>query len=112
MIEDPANDAIVSVVSLREIVVKVPAGKLDASIKEIAAAVPREGFDLLGVGTAHLLTLAGLPMHHRDPFDRPLIAQAITEDATLISEDRNVSRYPVRFFACSAALLPGGVESG
>lgn len=110
LIEDPANDVIVSVVSLWEIVVKVRVGKLHASINDIAGALPREGFDLLGVDTAHLLALAELPTHHRAPFDHLLIAQAITEDATFISEDRNAGRYPVRLVACSAASEPGATE--
>jgi PIN domain nuclease of toxin-antitoxin system len=64
-------------------------------------AVPREGFTLLDIGMAHLLTLAGLPVHHRDPFDHLLIAQAITENATFISEDRNIAGYLVPRVTCS-----------
>lgn len=56
---------------------------------------------MLDIGITHLLTLAGLPMHHRDPFDHLLIAQAIAEDATFISEDRNAGRYPVGRVTCS-----------
>jgi len=106
LIADPGNDVLVSVVSLWEIVVKVRAGKLEADISEVADAVPREGFALLDISTAHLLTLARLPMHHRDPFDHLLMAQAIEEDATFISEDRNASRYKVRLVTCSDAPSP------
>ncbi len=106
LIEDPGNDVLISVVSLWEIVVKVRIGKLQADIKEIADAVQREGFALLDISTAHLLTLAGLPTHHRDPFDHLLIAQAIAEDAIFISEDRNTPHYPVRFTTCSDAPSP------
>ena len=102
LVADPGNDVLVSMVSLWEIAVKTRIGKLQADIKEITDAVQQEGFTLLDIGVAHLLTLAGLPMHHRDPFDHLLIAQAITEDATFISEDRNAARYPVRVVACSA----------
>jgi PIN domain nuclease of toxin-antitoxin system len=110
LIEDPGNDVLVSVVSLWEMVVKVRVGKLEADIREVADIVPREGFVLLGISTAHLLTLATLPMHHRDPFDHLLLAQAIAEDATFISEDRNTSRYPVRLVTCSDA--PSSPASG
>ena len=103
LVEDPANDILISMVSLWEIAVKTRIGKLQADIKEITDAVRQEGFTLLDIGMAHLLTLAGLPMHHRDPFDHLLIAQAITEDATFISDDRNASRYPVRTVACSGS---------
>ncbi len=102
VVADPANDILVSVVSLWEIVVKVRIGKMQADIEEIMDAVQRDGFTVLDVGMAHLVTLAGLPMHHRDPFDHLLIAQAITEDATFMSEDRNVARYAVRVVACSS----------
>ena len=101
LVEDPGNDVLISVVSLWELVVKARVGKLQADIQEIMDAVQQEGFTLLDIATAHLLTLAGLPMHHRDPFDHLLTAQAITEDATFVSEDRNAGRYSVRIVACS-----------
>jgi len=100
LIEDPGNDVLVSVVSLWEIVVKLRVGKLEADIGEIADTIPREGFAILDIGTAHLLALARLPMHHRDPFDHLLMAQAIEEDATFITGDRNARRYPVRVVTC------------
>jgi PIN domain nuclease of toxin-antitoxin system len=110
LIEDPGNDVLVSIVSLWEMVVKVRVGKLQADIGEIADAIAREGFVLLGIGTGHLLALAKLPMHHRDPFDHLLIAQAIDEDATFISADRNTSRYDVGLVTCAdrpSSPIPG-----
>ena len=101
VVADPANDILISMVSLWEIAVKVRVGKLQADIAEIINAVQREGFTVLDIGVAHLVTLAELPMHHRDPFDHLLIAQAMTEDATFMSEDRNAPRYPVRMVNCS-----------
>ena len=101
VVADPVNDILISMVSLWEIVVKVRIGKLQADIAEIVDAVQREGFTVLDVGMAHLVALAGLPMHHRDPFDHLLIAQAMTEEATFMSEDRNAARYPVRTVTCS-----------
>ena len=102
LVEDPGNDVLVSMVSLWEIAAKTRIGKLQAELKEITDAVQQEGFTLLDIGIAHLLTLAELPMHHRDPFDHLLIAQAIAEDATFISEDPTMARYPVRVVTCSA----------
>ena len=101
LIGDPGNVVLVSVVSLWEIVVKIRIGKLQTDVKELLDIVPREGFVLLDIGTAHLRTLAGLPIHHRDPFDHLLMAQAIAEDAIFMSEDRHTSRYPVRMVTCS-----------
>jgi PIN domain nuclease of toxin-antitoxin system len=103
LVEDPGNDVLVSMVSLWEIAVKTRIGKLQADIKEITDAVQQEGFTLLDIAVTHLLTLAGLPVHHRDPFDHLLIAQAITEGATFISENGNTARYPVRMVTCSGA---------
>jgi PIN domain nuclease of toxin-antitoxin system len=101
LVADPGNDVLISIVSLWEIAVKTRVGKLQADIKEISDAVEHGDFKLLDIEMEHLITLAALPMHHRDPFDHLLIAQAITEDATFISEDRNVARYPVRTLTCS-----------
>ncbi|MGH7153610.1 MAG: type II toxin-antitoxin system VapC family toxin [Acetobacteraceae bacterium] len=101
LIADPANDILVSVVSLWEIVVKARIGKLDADCKEVFRATERDGFVLLAIDLPHLLILGGLAMHHRDPFDHLLIAQAIAEGAAFISEDRNVSRYPVEVIPCA-----------
>jgi PIN domain nuclease of toxin-antitoxin system len=56
---------------------------------------------MLDVAPHHLQTLASLQVHHRDPFDHMLIAQAITEEATFMSQDRHVTRYDVRVIACS-----------
>ena len=106
LIEEPGNDAFISVVSLWEIVVKARTGKLEANIAAIVTAI--EGnFVLLDIGMAHLLMLARLPMHHRDPFDHLLIAQAIVEDCLFLSEDRHTSRYPVRSAPCSDTPVPG-----
>ena len=103
MIADPTNRVMVSAVTLWEIAVKVRVGKLEADIADIVEAVARDGFILLGIGPTHLRALAGLPFHedHRDPFDHLLVAQAISEGATFLSEDRHTPRYPVAFVTCS-----------
>ena len=103
LIADPANHVLVSAVLLWEIAVKVRVGKLDADIAEILDAVARDGFTLLDISPAHLKALADLPFHedHRDPFDHLLVAQAISEGATFLSEDRHTPRYPVAFLTCS-----------
>jgi PIN domain nuclease of toxin-antitoxin system len=104
LIADQDNEVLVSAVSLWEIVVKVRIGKLTADVAEIANAIKRDGFATLSITTAHLSTLSSLPRHseHRDPFDHLLIAQAIVEDATFVSEDRRATLYPIRVVACSA----------
>lgn len=106
LVEDPGNEVLISTVSLWEIAVKIRVGKLEADIMQITDAVQQDGFALLDIRVAHLLTLVGLPLHHRDPFDHLLIAQAITEDATFMSEDRNTAQYPVRSLTCSGTMSP------
>jgi len=103
LIADPANDILVSAASLWEIMVKLRAGKLVADIQEILGEMQAQGFELLEIAPAHLLVLAILPMHHRDPFDHLLIAQAIASGATFLSEDGHTPRYPVRYVTCSGA---------
>ncbi|CAK7260938.1 MULTISPECIES: type II toxin-antitoxin system VapC family toxin [unclassified Shinella] len=101
LIGDPANDVLVSAVSLWEITVKLRIGKLDADIEEILGILPDQGFQRLDIADAHLIALSGLPVHHRDPFDHLLMAQALAEDAHFVSEDQNVPLYGVPFMTCS-----------
>lgn len=107
LIADPANDILVSVVSLWEIQVKVRVGKLTADMQEILNEIEAQAFELLPIDPAHLLLLGTLPTHHKDPFDHLLIAQAITEAATFMSEDRHAPEYHVPFVTCSGATPSG-----
>ncbi len=100
LVADPGNDILASVVSLWEIVVKIRIGKLQADIGAIERQVAHEGFVRLPILPAHLASLAALPLHHRDPFDHLLIAQARSEGATLISDDRNFAAYHVSLQTC------------
>ncbi len=99
-IADPADDVLVSAASLWEIVVKARISKLKANIGEIMDAIHRDGLTLLGISAAHLSALAGLAMHHRDPFDHMLVAQAITEEAGFVTEDQRIGDYPVQLVSC------------
>jgi PIN domain nuclease of toxin-antitoxin system len=101
MIADPDNDVMVSVASLWEIVVKQRVGKLEADITVIEQALLRGGLQRLAITPAHLAVLTGLPGHHRDPFDHLLIAQATSEGATILSDDRMMRLYSAPVQACS-----------
>jgi PIN domain nuclease of toxin-antitoxin system len=101
LIADPANDVLVSVVSLWEIQVKVRAGKLTADLPAILKEIEAQAFEVLGISQAHLEQLGKLPVHHRDPFDHLLIAQAIVEKAIFVSEDRHIPEYAVQVVTCS-----------
>ncbi|GBR26937.1 type II toxin-antitoxin system VapC family toxin [Gluconobacter japonicus] len=101
IIADPAHDILVSIVSLWEIAIKIRIGKLDADINEITDAIPAEGFTLLQITLEHLKVLMGLPMHHRDPFDHLLMAQALSEQASFLSGDSQMTHYSIDRINCS-----------
>ena len=97
LIEEPDNLKFVSIVSLWEIVIKSSQNKTGFiySVEDIHDLIKTNGFILLDITIGHLLLLQTLPHHHGDPFDRLLIAQAITEDLIIISADRHFDPYPV-----------------
>ena len=106
VIENPANDVIVSIASLWEMVVKVRVGKLHADISDVIRALEAEAFDFLAIQPVHLQKLAELPVHHRDPFDHLLIAQSIAENAIFMTEDGHALLYPVHSIRCSDVSAP------
>ena len=99
-IEDPGNAVLVSQVSLWEIGIKIGIGKLRVDVSEAWAAIHERGLDELGLKPPHLTTLAALERHHRDPFDHMLIAQAIVEGATLVTDDSRIGDYPAATMRC------------
>jgi PIN domain nuclease of toxin-antitoxin system len=96
-IADPANTILLSVASVWEMVIKVQRGKLALSQPLAAAIVQHQasGIVVLAATLAHILAVESLPLHHKDPFDRLLIAQANAENAVLVSGDPILSRYAV-----------------
>lgn len=94
IIDDPQNQKYISYVSLWEMTIKNSLGKL-------ALYVPSErivpiGIEILYPTLSSLTTLADLPLHHRDPFDRMIIAQAITENLVVMTEDGNFPLYDLK----------------
>lgn len=106
LVTDPANDVFVSFTSFWEIAIKQRIGKIDADVGKIIDGCRRSGLQSLEITPPHLSRLATLPAFedHRDPFDHLLIAQALAEDLTIISDDRNFQRYPVTLIACRNTL--------
>src|SRR6188474_3385191 len=97
-ISDPENDVLLSVASIWEAAIEFASGKLplnspparlvEASLRDLAA-------EILPIEAAHAVTAASLPLHHRDPFDRALIAQSRCEQITLVSVDEAIRLYEV-----------------
>jgi PIN domain nuclease of toxin-antitoxin system len=101
-IVDPANDVLVSVVTAWEIAIKQSIGKL--TLPEPAAVwVPQQlvalGFDVLGLDLDAALRVGALPFHHRDPFDRLLVAHAASTGCTIVTHDEMVKAYGVAIIA-------------
>ena len=98
-IESPRNDVFVSPVSAWEIVLKAGLGKLTtpSPVDEfIPEQMARNRFDVLPLSITHVLQVSHLPEHHRDPFDRLLVAQAMVEGLSFVTGDQHMSRYDVR----------------
>ena len=91
---EQATELLFSVVSFAEIGVKAAIGKLSVP-RDLRDHVLRSGLQILRLDVDHGLAVADLPMHHRDPFDRLLIAQARSEQLTIITADRRIADYDV-----------------
>jgi PIN domain nuclease of toxin-antitoxin system len=97
-IADPSNDVLVSTASAWEIAIKRALGRLDAP-DDLAEALEVVGFDELPIRLEHALAVERLPPHHRDPFDRMLIAQALSEGLTIVTRDPRFAAYGVPLLA-------------
>ncbi|MEQ1946073.1 MAG: type II toxin-antitoxin system VapC family toxin [Bryobacteraceae bacterium] len=93
-----AGPRVLSVASYWEVVIKSQKGLLEISdpVQWWGRAVELLGAAVLSIRTPHIAALAFLPSHHKDPFDRILIAQAQSEGFALVTDDEAVRRYPVR----------------
>ena len=98
LIENTENEKFVSIVSIWETAIKVSIGKMSLS-SPFDDLFPHQlqinGFELLPVNVEHASVIAALPFHHRDPFDRLLIAQTIEEKMTLVSVDEVFDDYGI-----------------
>jgi PIN domain nuclease of toxin-antitoxin system len=87
------SEVYVSAASIWEISIKAATGKLKADAAEILAAIQPAGLNLLPITGDHAARVARLPAHHKDPFDRILVAQAVTEPMILLTNDKGLERY-------------------
>ena len=97
-IKDRENEILWSIASTWEVSIKVGLGKLvlPGPVDEvIPEELNRHGFTLLPIEHAHVMAVAKLPMHHRDPFDRLLVAQTLTEKIPLVSADATLDAYGI-----------------
>ena len=90
---ESADEVYVSAASIWEVAIKANLGKIKADPLELAAAIEASGFLELPIRAVHAAGVKDLPAHHNDPFDRLLIAQAISEPLKLLTADALLSRY-------------------
>lgn len=98
LIEDQENQRLLSIASLWEMSIKVSIGKLTLGMS-ISELIEREVYgnaiELLEIQPEHLDELVALPFHHKDPFDRLMIAQSLAENIPLVTKDNAFERYSV-----------------
>ncbi|MDR2486569.1 MAG: type II toxin-antitoxin system VapC family toxin [Clostridiales Family XIII bacterium] len=92
------NSMAVSIASLWEVTIKHSLGKLqfDGGVANLRAMIDTNGWSVLPIAQSHLESLSSLPFLHRDPFDRLLVATALSESIPLITVDENIRRYGVQ----------------
>ena len=94
-IEDSSNTAYVSSVNIAEIAIKCSLGKLNVDA-DLLSAVEESGFEWMSFTPAEAILLKDLPYHHKDPFDRMLVAQSLSRELPLMSDDRKFQLYGCR----------------
>ena len=93
IIEDSSHTKFLSIASIWEIAIKTSLGKL-AITQPLNRIIPKE-INILDISIPHLMEVQKLPFHHRDPFDRLIIAQASVEGMTVMSRDRDFKMYDI-----------------
>ena len=99
LMSDTDNDLWISMASVWELSIKVGLNKLrlkDSVVSMIRRLVADEGFQLMTIQLTHFEALADLEHHHRDPFDRMLVAQARLEEHSIVTKDDMIGKYPVQ----------------
>jgi PIN domain nuclease of toxin-antitoxin system len=99
LINDENNQIFLSIASIWEMGIKHRLGKLNFTLPFdifITQQLSINDFTVLDIKISHIITVSQLPLYHRDPFDRMLIAQAVVENITVISADTVFDTYPVR----------------
>lgn len=99
VISDQENECLLSLASVWELAIKSNLGKLKLALsvqRYVVEHVAANAFNVLDIDIRHLGRVEGLPQHHGDPFDRLLVAQALTEDLPIVSADPSFRKYGVK----------------
>jgi PIN domain nuclease of toxin-antitoxin system len=98
IISDSQNDVLVSIASLWEIAVKISLGKLTLAkpLADVIKQIAVENIEVLPILPKHTLQVSTLPFHHRDPFDRIIVAQSQIENLPIVTNDIEFSHYGIK----------------
>ena len=98
IIANPQNDIFISIVSLWKMAIKISIGKLTLAkpLADVLKQIAIDDFEILPIAPEHTLQVSILPFHHRDPFDRIIIAQAQLENLTVITDDGEFGGYGIK----------------
>ncbi len=99
LIEDEYNEKLLSIASVWEMAIKHSIGKLSFELPFmtfIERQMQQNSMSLLNIQLSHLVAVANLPLHHRDPFDRLIIAQGMIEQILIVGADEIFDSYPIR----------------
>ena len=93
---EKCNQVFVSIISLWEVAIKLNIGKLKLDFRDLSKALDDSNIIILNVIVSDFSAYINLPLHHKDPFDRILISQAINRSMILVSQDSIFNQYPVK----------------
>ncbi|WGV28492.1 type II toxin-antitoxin system VapC family toxin [Halotia branconii] len=94
ILRNPVNDSFVSAATIWEIAIKTSLGKLKQP-DDLLAVIRDNQFQILEISAKHCLKVGSLPWHHKDPFDRMLISQALVEGLTIVTVDQKFRLYEI-----------------
>lgn len=96
LLEDPETEPVFSAASIWEVAIKTGLGRADFQVDPVLLrrGLIDNGYDELGISSAHAVAVLNLPPFHKDPFDRLLVAQATASGMALVTNDAIVARYP------------------
>lgn len=98
LIQDPNNNCLISLVSFWEMAIMYSIGKfqLTSDLEEIFSIIKESGLNTLPISKRHIITSSKLKLHHIDPFDRLIIAQAYVDNLTIITRDPQFDKYNIK----------------
>lgn len=99
-VRNPDNVVFFSAANVWEIEIKVKLRKLTAPTSDVITMARRQGYADLAMEATHARDVGRLPLHHHDPFDRMLVAQAMAEGLTVVTRDRIFANYDVPVLPC------------